>query len=237
MQSLRTQLQAGRVASTRTRASRTVRSVAVNAAARPLWNPGSTPPDYLDGTLPGDYGFDPLGLGSDPELLKWFQQAELQHCRWAMLGNVGILVPEILSKTGVADLPIWAKAGEADYGVNFLTLFWTQMFLMNWAEVRRWQDIKKPGSMNVDPLFGGDYKCTGTEVGYPGGKWFDPLDFASTDKMEINKVKEVKNGRLAMVAFVGYATQYFVTGKGPVDNWITHVSDPSHNTLFQQVGL
>ncbi|KAA3462694.1 chlorophyll a-b binding protein 7, chloroplastic [Gossypium australe] len=30
---------------------------------RPLWFPGSTPPPWLDGSLPGDFSFDPLGLG------------------------------------------------------------------------------------------------------------------------------------------------------------------------------
>lgn len=30
---------------------------------RPLWFPGSVPPPWLDGSLPGDFGFDPLGLG------------------------------------------------------------------------------------------------------------------------------------------------------------------------------
>ena len=28
-------------------------------------------------------GFDPMGLGKDADKLKWYQQAELQHCRWA----------------------------------------------------------------------------------------------------------------------------------------------------------
>ena len=28
--------------------------------------PGSSPPKHLDGTMPGDYGFDPLGLGASP---------------------------------------------------------------------------------------------------------------------------------------------------------------------------
>lgn len=30
------------------------------------------PPAHLDGSLAGDYGFDPLGLGADPEALKWY---------------------------------------------------------------------------------------------------------------------------------------------------------------------
>lgn len=57
------------------------RSVFVRAADRPLWNPGNPAPEWLDGSMPGDYGFDPLGLGSDPEVLTYFQQAELVHAR------------------------------------------------------------------------------------------------------------------------------------------------------------
>lgn len=49
------------------RAARTV----VKASDRPLWLPGSTPPEWLDGTLPGDFGYDPLKLGKDPETLRW----------------------------------------------------------------------------------------------------------------------------------------------------------------------
>lgn len=45
-----------------------VRSAATTKCAvaepdRPIWFPGSTPPAWLDGSLPGDFGFDPLGLG------------------------------------------------------------------------------------------------------------------------------------------------------------------------------
>jgi len=34
------------------------------AGARPLWMPGTKAPAHLKGTLPGDYGFDPLELGT-----------------------------------------------------------------------------------------------------------------------------------------------------------------------------
>jgi hypothetical protein len=34
------------------------------SANRTSWFPGSKLPDHLDGSLPGDYGFDPLGLVS-----------------------------------------------------------------------------------------------------------------------------------------------------------------------------
>lgn len=38
-------------------------------AERSLWAPGVASPKYLDGNLAGDYGFDPMGLGANPERL------------------------------------------------------------------------------------------------------------------------------------------------------------------------
>ena len=37
------------------------------------------------------------------------------------------------------------------------------------------------------------------------------------------KVREIKNGRLAMVAFLGFTSQYLATRKGPVDNLLDHL--------------
>jgi Chlorophyll A-B binding protein len=48
------------------------RCVAAQAAARPLWLPGMNAPSHLDGSMAGDFGFDPLCLGKQgPERLKW----------------------------------------------------------------------------------------------------------------------------------------------------------------------
>ncbi|WP_353802495.1 chlorophyll a/b-binding protein, partial [Acinetobacter baumannii] len=38
---------------------------------RPLWFPGAKAPEWLDGSLVGDYGFDPLGLGKPAEYLQY----------------------------------------------------------------------------------------------------------------------------------------------------------------------
>ena len=46
---------------------------------------------------------------------------------------------------------------------------------MHWVEVRRWQDIKKHGSVNEDPIFKGN-PVPNPEPGYPGGV-FDPFGF------------------------------------------------------------
>ena len=54
-------------------------------------------PAHLDGTLPGDFGFDPLGLGADPQRLKYYQEAELMNARWAMMAVAGITATEVRS--------------------------------------------------------------------------------------------------------------------------------------------
>lgn len=46
------------------------------------------------GTLPGDYGYDPLGLGKDVEQVEKYRVNELLHARWAMLAAAGIIIPE-----------------------------------------------------------------------------------------------------------------------------------------------
>ena len=58
-------------------------SVVVSAADRQVWFPGNDPAPHLDGSMPGDYGFDPLSLGSDPKILKW---CDIASCRIMITG-------------------------------------------------------------------------------------------------------------------------------------------------------
>ena len=49
-------------------------------------------PAHLDGSMAGDVGFDPLGLGSAYNM-KWMREAELKHgrmCQLAWLGYVAV---------------------------------------------------------------------------------------------------------------------------------------------------
>ena len=80
-------------------------AVVTRAAARSNWLPGSDFPAHLEQSkLPGCFGFDPLGLGADPERLVWFAEAERVHSRWAMLGVAGILL--LVRRCGLGGL--WA---------------------------------------------------------------------------------------------------------------------------------
>ena len=49
------------------------------------------------GREPGDYGFDPLGFGSDPEKLKSLQMKELANGRLAMFATGGVITQAVLT--------------------------------------------------------------------------------------------------------------------------------------------
>lgn len=55
------------------------------------WLPvgGLKAPLLLDGTMPGDVGFDPLGFVKSEKTLFWMRDAEVKHARLAMLGAAG----------------------------------------------------------------------------------------------------------------------------------------------------
>jgi len=216
--------------------SKAARSVRVQAADRPLWFPGNDAPAHLNGTLAGDYGFDPLSLGQEPETLRWYVQAELVHGRTAMTAVAGILFPAIATKAGALNVPEWYEAGKVSIensSIPFGTLLITQLLLCGWAETKRWQDFKNPGSQADGSFLGVTDAFKGKENGYPGGQYFDPFGMAAGDQAKYAeyKVKEIKNGRLAMIALVGFVAQYKATGKGPIENLVDHITDPYHVTF------
>ncbi len=147
-------------------------------------------------SLPGDYGFDPLGL-SDPDGAggfidpSWLSYAEIINGRYAMLGAAGAIAPEILGKLGLIPqetaLP-WFKtgvippAGTYDYWADPFTLFAFEIAPMGFAEHRRAQDYYKPGSMGKQYFLGFEKFLGGSgNPAYPGGPIFNPLGFGKNE--------------------------------------------------------
>jgi len=95
-----------------------------------MWLPGSEPPAHLDGSLPGDFGWDPLGLGANKERLTWFAEAERVHARWAMLGVAGIMVQEVLKP----DIFWYDAPTKIDLPFNVVGLVLFELVTMHWVE-------------------------------------------------------------------------------------------------------
>jgi light-harvesting complex II chlorophyll a/b binding protein 4 len=224
-------------------------SAGAGGADRPLWLPNTVAPAWLDGSMIGDRGFDPLGLGKPVEYVQFdldsldqngyenkaggaigkfipdnttvsedrlqpynevfdiqrFRECELIHGRWCMLATLGAIVAEL--NTGVS----WVDAGKIElegsqylgFGLPFdlRTLVIIEVVLMGYIEAAR--------NTTLDP----EARC------YPGG-YFDPLNLTEDPARAIQlKTAEIKHGRLAMIAFLGFAVQAgFTDSTSPLEN-------------------
>jgi len=144
--------------------------------------------------------FDPVGFAErSPESLLWFREAELKHCRVSMLAVLGFVVPEFVRVPGeqfsFEAIPRVIDAHDK-LPQSMIQIFGWISFLeaCSWAAVANMNEFdRKPGDFGFDPL-----KL------YPT----DP------EKQKEMQLKELKNGRLAMVAIGGMVHGAIVTGHG-----------------------
>mmetsp|Transcript_48924 Transcript_48924/g.72715 ORF Transcript_48924/g.72715 Transcript_48924/m.72715 type:complete len:246 (+) Transcript_48924:98-835(+) len=177
-------------------------------------------PANLDGTMVGDQGFDPFYLSSIPKnfagfiqppqweetegipTLYWMREAELKHGRVCMLAWFGWLAAD-----GAFGAPL--RFPGAIYSVeNIPTSYEAHNILVD------------QGSMGFMLLAIGfiEVCCAAVLVQVSKGESdreagdfnLDPLQFLkdkSEEEVNTMKLKELNNGRLAMLAFAGVSTQ------------------------------
>lgn len=88
----------------------------------------------------GDYGFDPLRLGTNPDQLKWFREAELTNGRWAMAAVAGILFTDLVGLT-----PFW-EAGAKVRSVQYAALRLCALCAAGMVRWPGWHGISSVGS-------------------------------------------------------------------------------------------
>jgi len=166
-------------------------------------------PDTLDGTLPGDVGFDPVGfstadivsvfdkknVGGDTMTdLYWLREAELTHGRIAQLAVVGFIWPALYGTwPGNDDIsfdyPNPVDAFNSIDGAAVIQI----VAAMSWVELRRVSLIQEQGASRVPGDLGiGQY-----------GTW-NPLELNFDDEKYAEiQLQEIKHCRLGMLGAAG----------------------------------
>jgi len=164
--------------------------------------------------VPGDKGFDPLGLCDSVEKFRSYREAEIKHCRLAMLAAVGWPLAEewhtrLAQALGKANelepdgrVPSVLNGGLVDNTHNDELAF---VF---------WGLVLVGGAIDVSSK---DYAPEGAD---PWDYGFDPLRLKNKGSPFGIKLRgdrpwmeeaELKHGRLAMVAITAFALQEFAT--------------------------
>ena len=176
---------------------------AVPAVAMSRSLPFLMQPKNIEGMV-GDVGFDPLGF-SDTFDVKFLREAELKHGRVAMLAVVGCLCTQagihlpspngMFDTTNIIDAPF--KAGlspllQIILGVGFL------------------ESINHGGKMSVADMF----EDSDREPGMFSNPMYGAfrLNSMSEEKIAEMKLKELKNGRLAMFGIGGIIHHQIIYG-------------------------
>jgi light-harvesting complex I chlorophyll a/b binding protein 1 len=159
--------------------------------------------------MAGDVGFDPLGLSEVEGVgldLYWFREAEIKHCRLAMMAVAGFLWVELFGP---------APGCEMATAKNQIDAFW-QLW-----DAHPQYIVFGLIMIGIVEMISGIATTSGRESGMraPGDFGLDPLKLKDKpDQMAKYQLNEIKNGRLAMWAAAGELIQGCTTDDGALGN-------------------
>ena len=167
-------------------------------------------PALLDGTLPGDRGFDPFNFASNADALQWQRKAELKHGRLAMLASVGWPMAELfhLNFAQALDLPYSLASGGRVPSVLNDGLAHAD-FPVFWIAV-----LSAAAAIEILESVG--------ETQYPvemasSMVWEDEVD--EEKPSHFMQEAEIFNGRLGMLAITTFAIQECLQNSAVVNHW------------------
>lgn len=171
-------------------------------------------PALLDGSLPGDRGFDPFNFSSDQDSLQWYRTAEIKHARLAMLAAVGWPLAELFDRklAYMFDMrPLLVFQDRVPSVLNggldrTPAVYWAAVLGVAFA-------IETLGSLRENSANSKGIEMT------PGDLGFDPLGLAGKTKEDrfYQMEAELFNGRLAMLAITSFALQEWWTSNSVVN--------------------
>mmetsp|Transcript_17146 Transcript_17146/g.25983 ORF Transcript_17146/g.25983 Transcript_17146/m.25983 type:complete len:204 (+) Transcript_17146:62-673(+) len=154
-------------------------------------------PKNLEGYV-GDVGFDPLGF-SEYFDMKWLREAEIKHGRSSMLATVGFVMQEFWT------LPGYTHVDDSNLAPTVVGAS-PMLQIVLWMGVLEFWTNK--GNVTMETMFEDPNRV-------PGDLGFDPMGLAvgkSQEEKDKMQLKELKNGRLAMLAIGGMIHHNWVTG-------------------------
>lgn len=164
--------------------------------------PFANRPKLLDGSMPGDVGFDPFGFaGADKASLMYMREAEIKHCRLAMLAVAGWVFAELFDKPIADAVGLPTALTKSGASPSILNGGLEKIDIAYWLAVVTLAGIVEIENSKVKEDKGKDYIL--------GDCGFDPIGLYPKEKSEqfAMQTKELKNGRLAMMAILGFVAQ------------------------------